>query len=358
MGYYRCLQPSELTASQLDRWSDIASCRDHFQSPYFRPEFTLAVAAVRNDVRVVVAGDPQCPAAFWPFQVRRGGTGIPVGGPLNDVHGIIAVPEFQGDPAEMLDSAGLKRWYFHQLAPSQSSFLQPENLFDEAPYVALHHGLDKYTQTRRKRHGRTFKDLDKRQQRLTDELGELRFEWQIADPQMLDQLIDWKRSQYRRTQVFDVFSVPWTGELLHNLLRQQTVAMTGQLSVLYAGDVPVAMHFGMRSGHVLHCWYPAYDDRFAKWSPGLQAFDALIGAASRAGVERLDLGKGPEAFKRKLSNGCHTVASGVAGSPRGFEHMRSKLRRAATWIRQSSLGTPVKQVLVRICPQRGKSAFQ
>jgi CelD/BcsL family acetyltransferase involved in cellulose biosynthesis len=274
------------------------------------------------------------------------------------LHGIIAEADFRGNPAEMLESAGLKRWYFHQLAPGQSQLLPAGHPFDEAPFISVQGGYARYRQDRRILHPRTFKDLDKRQQRLADQLGDVRFEWQINDHCMLDQLINWKRLQYRKTRVFDVFSVPWTGALLHRLLRQQTDAMTGQLSVLYAADLPVAMHFGMRSGPVLHCWYPAYDDRWAKWSPGLQAFDALIRAAAQAGLDRLDLGKGPEAFKRKLSNGYHHVFSGVAGGASGVDHLRAGFRIAASWIRQSSFGSPVKQVVARIYPQRGKSAFQ
>ena len=53
--HYRLLAGSELDdASLLDAWRQAQAMHPALQSPYFSPEFTCAVAAVRNDVRVLV----------------------------------------------------------------------------------------------------------------------------------------------------------------------------------------------------------------------------------------------------------------------------------------------------------------
>lgn len=39
--------------------------------------------------------------------------------------------------------------------------------------------------------------------------------------------------------------------------------------MLYASDVPIAAHFGLRGGDILAHWFPAYDVEFSRYSAGL-----------------------------------------------------------------------------------------
>nr|BFE82638.1 hypothetical protein GCM10020093_052390 [Planobispora longispora] len=39
------------------------------------------------------------------------------------------------------------------------------------------------------------------------------------------------------------------------------------LTMVYAGDTPVAGHFGLRTADTLVGWFPAYDVEFARYSP-------------------------------------------------------------------------------------------
>jgi CelD/BcsL family acetyltransferase involved in cellulose biosynthesis len=111
------------------------------------------------------------------------------------------------------------------------------------------------------------------------------------------------------------------------LLARQDESLRGLLSVLYAGDRPVAVLFGMRSHRVLHSWVAAYDTQVRRVSPGMQLWTALLRAAPRYGVARIDLGKGDEDYKRHLGNGATTVGEGAID--------QSSSRRAAkfAWYR-------------------------
>ena len=58
----------------------------------------------------------------------------------------------------------------------------------------------------------------------------------------------------------------------------------------------------MRSGGVLHVWFPTYDPALAKYSPGLVLWLELARAAADLGLWQFDLGKGQERYKTSLQS--------------------------------------------------------
>ena len=74
----------------MDAWSQIQRDNEELASPYFRPEFTQAVASVRGDVEVAVLEDHGEIVGFFPYQRGRGGVARPVGGRLSDFQGVVA----------------------------------------------------------------------------------------------------------------------------------------------------------------------------------------------------------------------------------------------------------------------------
>ena len=124
-------------------------------------------------------------------------------------------------------------------------------------------------------------------------------------------LMAWKSEQYRRTGWIDFFDRPWIVDLVDDLFSTRTSHFGGLLSVLYAGETPVAAHFGLRSGHVLaHC-YPAYDPRLGRHSPGLIHHLRMIEETAALGVHLIDMGRGPERYKQTLKNHDLYVAEGM-----------------------------------------------
>ena len=53
----------------------------------------------------------------------------------------------------------------------------------------------------------------------------------------------------------------------------------------------------MVGGDIYHSWFPAYDERFAKVSPGLLLLHEIFRAAPDLGITRVDLGKGGAHYK-------------------------------------------------------------
>ena len=87
------------------------------------------------------------------------------------------------------------------------------------------------------------------------------------------------------------------------------------LSTLHFGDTLVAAHFGLRSGTVLHWWFPVYDPAFAGFAPGWIMLRELAMAAPELGLDRIDLGRGDDEYKRRARTGEIEVAAGdVTGS--------------------------------------------
>jgi CelD/BcsL family acetyltransferase involved in cellulose biosynthesis len=82
------------------------------------------------------------------------------------------------------------------------------------------------------------------------------------------------------------------------LLDTRTEGFSGVSSMLYAGDKPVAGHFGLRSDRVMAHWFPAYDTRFGSYSPGLAMHLGLAEGAAAAAIQHIDMGPGAEGYKQ------------------------------------------------------------
>src|SRR5687768_15385075 len=70
--------PAGLSHVHLERWRALQRENPGLQSPYFRPEFTQAVARVRDDVEVAVFEDQGKAVGFLPFQRCQLNMGKPV----------------------------------------------------------------------------------------------------------------------------------------------------------------------------------------------------------------------------------------------------------------------------------------
>src|SRR5688572_6159544 len=98
---------SELTQAELAVWLDIQQRTGVYESPYFRPEFSGAVAAVREDVEVAVLTEERQTVGFFPFQRGKLNLGKPIGGKLSDYHGPLVRQNAKLDPQAVLASCRL-----------------------------------------------------------------------------------------------------------------------------------------------------------------------------------------------------------------------------------------------------------
>ena len=131
----------------------------------------------------------------------------------------------------------------------------------------------------------------------------------------------------------NVFDLPWARQLLARLRLPQPDGFDGVLSTLYAGETLCAAHFGIRTGRVLHYWLSAYDEEFARCSPGLLLLMHIANEATERGIVRLDLGPGDEEYKLTFASGHQDVAIATASSP------GASTKWASGWIPSSRGGS-------------------
>src|SRR5207248_8103260 len=116
-----------------------------------------------------------------------------------------------------------------------------------------------------------------------------------------------------------------------------TPRMAGVLSCLYADDELVAAHFGMRSGAVLHSWFPAYTPSLNRYSPGLVLLRMVLEAAPAHGVEVFDLGPGTESYKSRFANATLEVGAGWVAATRTSDLARRVSDRSWSAVLHSPL---------------------
>ncbi|MCA9245773.1 MAG: GNAT family N-acetyltransferase [Planctomycetales bacterium] len=333
---------NELSTDDLHRWVQLQEETPELDSPFFRPEFARAVDAVRNDVEVVVVKQQGEPVAFFPFQRDRLGTGRPVGGPLSGCQGVIARRTTMFDPLALLDACGTTAWKFDHLVTHQTPLAPYHSHFEAAPYIDLSQGFAAYRAARRKAGSQRISKILSRARKVEREHGHLELVPHANDVEVLNTLVRWKRQQYRRTGLTDVFNYPWTLALLEHLLTHPAADLEPMLTLLCAGDAPVAISYGLRSRGVLYGWFTAFDRAYARYGPGMMMAVLMAQAVVPLGVRRIDLGKGDDEFKLRLMSDSFTLASGTLTAPSLTNSIRAGVRQSINWARTTPLAAPVE----------------
>ena len=300
-----------LDANQRKAWSEVRDSNPALDSPYFHPAFAGAVHDMFGDVQVAVNDGH----TWFPIQVHKR-RARPVGWPGADFQGPVTAPGVAVDPVELVRTTGLHALTFDHISEARSEFAPWSDGHVEAPFIDVTGGLDGYVG----RISKASRDKLSRVRRMTNkatrQLGDVRLVWDAQDPRLLDWLIDTKREQYAATGAYDFFAMSRRRDLIHHLAQTRIDAFAGILSAVYAGDTPLAAHFGLRDGPVLHWWFPVFDRSFAEFAPGWILLRELISAAPQLGLARIDLGPGEEDYKRRAMTGAVSVAQGeVTATP-------------------------------------------
>ncbi|SHG11410.1 Acetyltransferase involved in cellulose biosynthesis, CelD/BcsL family [Microbulbifer donghaiensis] len=342
---YSVITAAELTATDLQTWRQLQQTTPTLKSPYFCPEFTVAAAAVRNDVRVAVLEEGGTAVGFFPFQRGPLGKGRPVGGALSDYHGAIVAPETAWCVEALLRACGLAYWEFDHLVAEQLPFERYHSRWEVSPALDLSQGFAAYRDRRRAAGAGRFFQLERKARKLAREVGPLRFVAHTRDSAVLDQVFQWKSEQCRRTGVVDFFAHDWARALVQQIWQTENCQFAGQLSALYAGDQLVATHMGMRSASVWHWWFPGYERKFAKYSPGGILLRKVAEEAAAQGLQQLDLGKGDDAYKNSFADCANPIAEGFAWRPSLGHSVRSLASSAEDTLRETSFIEPARPLL-------------
>jgi CelD/BcsL family acetyltransferase involved in cellulose biosynthesis len=300
-------------------------------NPFLAPEFAVAVGRFRPGAQVAVLAEGQSIAGFFPFERRRLSAGVPICGWLTPCQGLIHAPEAEWDPRELLRGCGLSAWRFDNLIVDQRPFEPYHAATVASPMIDLSDGFDAYYAKLRVKSPRFCRELARRSRKLGREVGELRMVADSLDVSMLRTLLAWKSAQYRETSHVDRFEQPWLVELLEVLLATRGAHISGVLSVLYAGDQPVAAQFGLRTSRLLVGWFTGYDRRFRKYSPGMIHLKQLAEELAAAGIRAIDMGAGAKNhYKETVKSSDSFIAQGIV-TDRSVLGAAHRARGALTW---------------------------
>ncbi|PTH90168.1 cellulose biosynthesis protein CelD [Streptomyces sp. A244] len=314
----RVYRPDDMSGADRAAWTTTQlKAPQHGSSqmanPFLSPEFATAMGRHRRGVRVAVLredGSHGEPVAFFPYQRTPTGVGRAIGLGLSDCQGLVHGPGFRWEAHELLAACGLAIWEFDHLAEGQQPFEESITGTFPSPVIDVADGWDAYVARMRERSARGTRVRLAQERKLGQAAGGVRYVHDERDPAMLRTLMEWKSAQYRRTGRSDRFAHQWITRLVEQLFHTRTESFSGLLSVLYAGGRPAALHFGLRSQHLLACWFTAYDPVFAKFSPGVSLHLRMAQGAAGDGLAYLDLGRGQRDHKDALKTRELCVSEG------------------------------------------------
>lgn len=346
------VRPAELSSADIDSWRSMQSSAPSFTNPFLSPEFAIIVGELRPNVRVAVLSEGSSIVGFFPFERHRSGAGTPIAAGLTDCQGLVHAPGVQWDARELLRACRLSVWQFDHLVEGQRPFDRYCTTIRPSPFMDLSDGFDSYHDKLASRSPQFCRNLERKERKLGRETGHLRFVPDSHDESAFRALLTWKSIQYRQTGQVDIFARPWVADLIEALFSYRSDSFSGLLSVLYVDEAPIAAHFGLRGGEILAHWFPAYDVRFSKYSPGLILHMRMAEFTPSVGVRIIDMGTGIQRYKEELKSGeifvgtgivttksflAATHRAGIIGSQRVIKAIKQNptLFHAAGWLRRT-----------------------
>ena len=383
---------SDLSPEMLQKWEALRWPSDGtgelFDLPFFSPRFASAVDRARGDVLVAVASDteqitghglvPEHAIGFLPFH-RVGRVGVPVGRFLNDAQNIVGLSPDRIDWSEWLTACEVVAFDMHAIVQADPSWIEDYQLATVRAFRADFDGNSKKFLNRLEREHRTISKQGQKSRKLSREVGEVRLEIDCQCPEILKKTIAWKRAQYHRTHILDLFLPEWTRQLVDELHGWNTRTdhdrmsdvdklqndrttgsvsfadqrLKGILSVLWAGDEVVAAHYGMIEQGRLHYWFPTYDSKYARYSPGTALFTELVRASTEYGIDCIDMGYGEQPYKQKQTKMTSDVAFGTITDSKWHRFSFSLEHKIVACLKQMPMKQLVKKGWRKVHPTAG-----
>ena len=348
----RVLSADALTPAQLAAWADIQRAEPPWPAPISGPSsprpWPRSAAASRSACSKTAAE----PVGFFPFQRGGGNVGRPVGGMMSDFHGVIARQRRGLGPAATAPRLRPGRL---ALRPSAGRADAVCALSLERRPLAVPRSLARLGRLpagQLAAHGESFRRAMRKLRHADREGGPLRVELHTNQRQPSSRAWCNGRSSNTAAPASPTcWRSDWTVALLERIRTAGGEGFSGMMSALYMGDVLAAVLLSMRSYGVLHAWFSAYRPDLAALSPGLILWLELARLCPELGIRRIDMGKGPEEYKRHLMSGAIDVAEGSVDLRPVTRLVRRQWRRAYDWARRSPLRRPL------LVPGRSSAAW-
>jgi hypothetical protein len=327
-GGLRTLGVREMSGADLDGTTKRAwarrNCRVAFlarkteslASPFLCPEFSRAVDRFCSNAVSPCSPTDRTSSVSSLSSGAGSASSVPIGFGINDCQGLIHAPDVEWDPRELFRAWKVSVWQFGHLAEGQRPFERYAAAVAPSPGFAL-----KFARPT----GWILAELRGRCPKLLlvvrEPVGQVDHPVSYVHGGLTrsggaSHLMRWRSGQYHHFGWADIFDRPWIVEVADYLFSTHSDQFGGQLPVLYAGETPVAAHFGLRSGHVLARWFPACDPGFSRQSPGLIQHMRMAEETAALDIHLINLGKGAERYKQTLKTHELVVAQGMAaGAP-------------------------------------------
>ena len=318
------VRPDELGAGEAELWARFQQASPLTVNPFLSLTFAQTVGRHRPAARIAVIEDGGKIQAFLPFERGSLATGVPIGYPMNDLHGFIC----SGEPVnarQAVRKAGLRGWRFDHVPAGQAS-LAPfhyAGVTVKAPVMDLCDGYDGYLGERSK----NFRKVAGKKRRALERTnGPLTLDWGSPQPAgVLTELIEQKAERYYGTRL--LFADPTARAIVEELAAAGNPDCQGIVSVVSAGGKPIARFMGLLAERRLSAWFASYDAELGRFSPGILMYLALAEEAVRRGITLIDLCSGQDLYKFHLANDSYPVAAGAVWVSRAEAAGRRLYRR-------------------------------
>ena len=311
--------PRDLSPADIAAWRDYVRAEPAFHSPLLGPDFARLVGEVREDARVAMFRRQGRTSGALAFHKRSGGFAQPIGACFSDYQALVSAPGEQIDGEEALAAAGIGSIRFGALIDPSGSFPQAGPADYRGHVIELNGSAADHDAALRAANSKRHKNWRRLQGRLEREIGEITLEPRSDDQDAFDQLIAWKRDQFRRTGTHDVLRPQWARALFQTLFQRSCGEVFGVMAVMRAGGRVVAGKFGVVADGYWHTWISSMDPDCAACAPGLVMMLREPEIMEAIGVHTHDMGPGYAHYKghfasREVSIGeILATADGAAG---------------------------------------------
>ena len=309
----------DLTGDEIALWEQLTSTQPALRSPFFSLQFAQAVASAGALARVCLLYEGGELAGFFPFQFPNSfakalSAAERVGGALNDFSGLVIDTSRHGPikTRELLHCARLESFVVDHLEESQPKLGLRASEECQGARIRVAADPDAYWSKINARHPGSYKRFGAQERKVEREIRSVEFKFSEPEPyKLLPLILAEKRKQFERSCKPDAFAEPWKRRCLEHITRYGVGRCTPVVSALYFDGEWAALDFSIRAGTVLHSWFPVYNTKFEKLSPGLILLARRIRGAHDRGVDEIDLGEGVSQYKSLFASEFYPVYSDV-----------------------------------------------
>lgn len=333
-------KPYELSQRDYEKWREAVAKAAPFGSPFFHPDYVLALAEFRPLVEIAVIHQQGEAVGWLPYE-RHGSVGRPLGVKLADFQGAIFREGCEIPLDKIVARIGLSACNFDHLLAEQSPDSATFETSD-SPWMDLRNGYEAYIAGQRAGNSTLIAQTQRKQRKLNRETERVAFCWHDSDPQALQCLWEWKSAQRLATGTMDILQFDWVRKFLEQIAQREQLGFRGVVSTLRIEDRIAAVHLGMHTATTFHYWFPAYSKEHASASPGLVLLLQVAEECARRGISRIDLGKGDDRYKTAFASDFTRLSTGAVDHNSLRRLLRTSFSSTKQWVKHSPLRTAAK----------------